>query len=202
VRVIAGRYRGRRLVTVRDLSVRPAADRVKQTLFDMLTVRMPLEGAEVLDLFAGSGSLGIEALSRGAARAVFVEGQREAAECIRANLAAIGCADRASVIVGDALRYCETDPASYDLVFADPPYVFAATPRLPGLLFGHGRVRPEGYLLIEHAEGLAFPPSPAYHEGPTKKFGRTIVTFFSHAAPPAGNAEHPSRPPAAQGDPR
>ncbi|HXG01311.1 MAG TPA: RsmD family RNA methyltransferase, partial [Bacteroidota bacterium] len=93
MRVISGEYRGRILKSVNTLLVRPATDRVKQTIFDVLSTRLDLEGAIVLDLFAGSGSLGIEALSRGAAHATFVETNRDAARCIRQNLTALGCLD-------------------------------------------------------------------------------------------------------------
>ena len=202
MRVIAGRFRGRRLGTVRDLSVRPVTDRVKQTVFDTLGARMAFEGAEVLDLFAGSGSLGIEALSRGAASAVFVEVQREAAASLRANLALVGCGAEARVVEMDAVRFAETHDGAYDLVFADPPYAFEGTAGLPGLLFGRGLVRAGGLLSIEHAAGTAFPPSALYREGPVKKFGRTFVTFFRAAAGAETGADTDERrPSAAEGDP-
>jgi 16S rRNA (guanine966-N2)-methyltransferase len=201
VRVIAGRYRGRRLTTVRDLSVRPAADRVKQTIFDMLATRVPLDGARVLDLFAGSGSLGIEALSRGASHTVFVEAQRAAADSIRANLAALGCAADATVVVTDALRYIRTESASFDVIFADPPYAWAGTPELPEQLLGRGLLRAGGYLLIEHAAGLSFPAPVSYRQGPVKRFGRTVVSFFRTADAPAAYADDgpPTHPPSSGG---
>lgn len=178
MRIIAGRFKGRTLRTVKDLSVRPATGRVRQTLFDMLTHRMEFEGARVLDLFAGSGSLGIEALSRGAAEAVFVESGREAADLLEQNLAALGCAGIGEVVRQDAEGFIGRESGSYSLVFADPPYAFAGTPSLPEKIFGRRLVAPGGLLLIEHSAGLDFGESALYRAGPKKQFGRTVVTFF------------------------
>ena len=179
MRVISGLYRGRTLRTVADLSVRPATDRVRQTIFDMLTNRIPFEDARVLDLFAGSGSLGIEALSRGAAHATFVEYGREAASYIEENLRALGCDGDALVIEMEAMEFIRAGKGPFDLVFADPPYAFDRTAEIPGLVFGGGLVRGGGYLLIEHAPGMSFGEGPLWKAGPVKRFGRTHVTFFT-----------------------
>jgi 16S rRNA (guanine966-N2)-methyltransferase len=179
MRVISGIYRGRTLRTVRDLSVRPATDRVRQTVFDMLTNRIAFDGARVLDLFAGSGSLGIEALSRGAAHATFVENAHDAAEFIEFNLRTLGCAEAALVLETDALGFVHPGNGPFDLVFADPPYAFDRTAGIPEIVFGSGILRPGGYLLIEHAGDISFGNTPAYRAGPVKRFGRTHVTFFT-----------------------
>ena len=124
MRVIAGELGGRRLRTARGAATRPTAERVREALFSMLG---PLEGAAVLDLFAGSGALGIEALSRGAAHATFVECSAPALAALRANLAALELdAERARVSAGDALAALRSDDDKYDLVFLDPPYAQAA----------------------------------------------------------------------------
>jgi 16S rRNA (guanine966-N2)-methyltransferase len=185
MRVIAGLYKGRRIRTVEDLSVRPATDRVKQTLFDMLATRIALEGARVLDLFAGSGSLGIEALSRGAHHVTFVENNEEAARIIEQNLATLGCEESADVYDMDALDYVRSARGRYDLVFADPPYGFEHTEDLPALITNRSLLEPHGYLLIEHASSVRFTSTLGYRAGPEKKFGRTLVTFFRIAQPPA-----------------
>jgi 16S rRNA (guanine966-N2)-methyltransferase len=179
MRVISGIYRGRALRSVRDLSVRPAADRVRQTIFDMLTNRIVFDGARVLDLFAGSGSLGIEALSRGAAHVTFVEYGHDAAEFIELNLRTLECADAAIVLETEALGFVGPGIGQFDLVFADPPYAFDRTADIPGIVFGGGIVRPGGYLLIEHAADMSFGNAPGYRAGPVKRFGRTHVTFFT-----------------------
>ncbi len=121
MRVIAGRYGGRRLQAPPGAATRPTADRVREALFSILGARV--EGAAVLDLFAGSGSLGLEALSRGAARATFVESAPAAQRALRANAEALD-AD-AEIVRADALRWLRSAPAAarqYDLVFLDPPY--------------------------------------------------------------------------------
>jgi len=182
MRIITGIYKGRSIRTVGGLSVRPATDRVRQTIFNMLATRMAFEGISALDLFAGSGSLGLEALSRGAARVVFVESGREAAECLHTTLEEYGCTHSARVVCDDAGYFLQLENDTYDLVFADPPYAFAGTADLPRQIFSANLVRPGGYLLIEHAHVLSFASTDLYTAGPAKRFGRTIVTFFQKAA--------------------
>ena len=120
MRVIAGAYKGRPLKVPRGQSTRPTSDRVREALFSILG---DVEGLRVLDLFAGSGALGIEALSRGAAAAVFVEESRRAADAIRANLRTVGDPP-AEVRTEDVFAYLSrvADGPAFDLVFADPPY--------------------------------------------------------------------------------
>jgi 16S rRNA (guanine966-N2)-methyltransferase len=125
MRVIAGRYGGRRLKAPTGAATRPTADRVREALFSILGDRVA--GARVLDLFAGAGTLGLEALSRGAAEATFVESAPRALAALRANLEALG--EDAKVVRGDALRWLRGASAGarqYDLVFLDPPYRRAA----------------------------------------------------------------------------
>jgi 16S rRNA (guanine966-N2)-methyltransferase len=120
VRVIAGTHRGRRLAAPKGLDTRPTSDRVREALFSILG---PLHGERVLDLFAGSGALGIEALSRGAASALFCDSSHAAARAVRRNLQALGL--EGEVVCDDArrvLRDARAHGATYDLVFLDPPY--------------------------------------------------------------------------------
>jgi len=180
MRVISGIYKGRTLKTVADLTVRPATDRVKQTLFDMLVNRLEFEGATVLDLFAGSGGLGIEALSRGAAHATFVEEDSGAANFIEKNVQMIGCEADTEIVETDALSFIGRCKDSFDLVFADPPYMFPETSELPTLIFRANLVKRHGYLLIEHTTDLKFESTDLYYVGSEKKFGRTLVTFIRH----------------------
>jgi 16S rRNA (guanine966-N2)-methyltransferase len=141
VRVVAGEFKGRRLYAPRGARTRPTADRVREALFSMLG---EVSGARVLDLYAGSGALGIEALSRGAESAVFVERDREALAALRRNLEAVG-AD-AEVKRQDAARFLARPEGTFDLVFCDPPYDVAprvAAPlseALPAMLAKDGRV--------------------------------------------------------------
>jgi 16S rRNA (guanine966-N2)-methyltransferase len=126
VRVIAGRFGGHGLLAPRGASTRPTSDRVREALFSILGA-VPVEGASVLDLFAGSGALGIEALSRGASKAAFVDSAPAAVAAIRRNLRAVGV--EAEVRRQDALAYlrgASRDARQYDLVFLDPPYRHAS----------------------------------------------------------------------------
>ena len=124
MRVVAGRFGGRRLTAPPGRGTRPTSDRVREALFSILG---PLDGATVLDLFAGSGALGIEALSRGAASAVFVEHDPRAVGVLHANIEAVGLgAEEARVVRADALRNASLAGGPYDLVLIDPPYRLAA----------------------------------------------------------------------------
>jgi 16S rRNA (guanine966-N2)-methyltransferase len=193
MRVITGRFKGRQLQTVRNLSVRPATDRVKKTIFDMLATRVDFDDGRVLDLFAGSGSLGFEALSRGASHATFVENDRDAAGYIERNANALGCFPEVLVLETDALAFARSTHEQYNLIFADPPYAFQLTEEIPRLVFERNMLRPGGYLLIEHAPDIHFLPTQNWHAGPEKKFGRTRVTFFRHPEP--GTSTHDTEEP-------
>ena len=146
MRVVAGAFKGRRLQAPRGRGTRPTADRVREALFSMLG---DVSGDAVLDLYAGSGALGIEALSRGANRAVFVESDPRAAATIRRNLEALGA--EAEVRRQDALRFLGAAPGSFDLVFVDPPYDSAGrlggplAERLPAVL-------EEGALIVTESD--------------------------------------------------
>ncbi|MGH7906139.1 MAG: 16S rRNA (guanine(966)-N(2))-methyltransferase RsmD [Candidatus Binataceae bacterium] len=125
MRIIAGDAHGRRMTAPRGFSTRPATARVRQSIFSRLDARMELDGSRVLDLFAGSGSLGIEALSRGAAHAVFVDSSRHASDAIQRNLRQLGLAMRTEMLHMDIFRALSALAGRgerFDLVFVDPPY--------------------------------------------------------------------------------
>lgn len=168
MRIVGGVFRSRRLAAPRDARVRPTADRVREAWMNIL--RDDLRDAQVLDLFAGSGALGLEALSRGAATATFVDLGAPSLDAIRANIAALGVADRTAVHRGDALRYVERLPAgAVDICLADPPYAHDAAPRLVAAW----RARPFARVLaIEHPAELDLPG------GDTRRYGDTALTFF------------------------
>ena len=120
MRVITGTARGRQLKTPKGLSTRPTADRVKEGIFSI--IQFEVEGRRVLDLFAGSGQLGIEALSRGASHAVFVDQGAEPISAIKENLLKTGLSDRASIVRADYQSYLSGVREQFDIVFLDPPY--------------------------------------------------------------------------------
>jgi 16S rRNA (guanine(966)-N(2))-methyltransferase RsmD len=181
MRVIGGHDRGRRLLAPRGLRTRPTADRVRETLFDVLGPAVT--GARVLDLFAGTGAVGIEALSRGAARVVFVERDQAALRALRANLAALGASRAAArVVAGDVLRVLSDLGAAeglFDLVFLDPPYATGLAARALATLAGGHVCRDGTEVVVQHSTRTVLPPVEglAAHRRP-RRFGDTALTFL------------------------
>ncbi|UNU42821.1 16S rRNA (guanine(966)-N(2))-methyltransferase RsmD [Sphingopyxis sp. YF1] len=152
MRVISGEWRGRKLLAPRNDATRPTADRTRETLFSMLASRLgSFEGLQVADLFAGSGALGIEALSRGAAHCLFAEQDRDALDALRTNLSVLGAAPRADVRAGSVLAL---GPAkrSFDLLMFDAPYTTGAGSVALDKLNRLGWIGTESWISIETAE--------------------------------------------------
>lgn len=172
MRVVGGVARGRQLHAPAGKRTRPTSDRVREAMFSMLVSMDVVEGASVVDLFAGSGALGIEALSRGAKRVVFVDQDRAARDAIVRNLSVLGdLSAEARVIGADALRFASSmDPA--DLVLADPPYGYEDWPALMALLRSRTR-------LVVAETGDHWDPGPAWETVKVKKYGGTVVTVSS-----------------------
>jgi 16S rRNA (guanine966-N2)-methyltransferase len=157
LRIIGGRHRGRRLRFPAGIDIRPTPDRVRETLFNWLQPR--IDGARVLDLFAGSGALGLEALSRGAGQATFVERDRRAADAI-ATLAREWQESAVTIATGDALAWLAGPPAAFDIVFLDPPYDAAlAAPAAAAL--AQGWLAPDARVYLERRSRDALPDLPA-----------------------------------------
>lgn len=184
MRVIAGRFKGRRLAAPTWAGLRPTSDRLKETLFAILS--SGVEGARVLDGFAGSGALGIEALSRGAAEVVFVERDHRAAALIERNLAHCGVTGGYVMMRAEFMRALRELPAGgrFDLALLDPPYDH---PDLESVLgAAAGRMAPGGVLVIEHAARRLVPGrSGVYSTARRVTAGDSAVTFFREAAEPA-----------------
>jgi 16S rRNA (guanine966-N2)-methyltransferase len=167
MRIVAGEYGGRRLVIPKDARVRPTADRVREAWMSILGKALP--DARVLDLFAGSGALGLEALSRGAAHVTFVELHPPSLRALDQNIAALGVGDSVTVHRGDAMRYAEgAGQAAFDVILADPPYTIDFAERLVALFRRHpfGRI-----LSVEHRSDLAL------NGDDTRRYGDTAITF-------------------------
>jgi 16S rRNA (guanine966-N2)-methyltransferase len=146
MRIIAGKWRGRTIEAPLGLATRPTADRVRETLFSMLTSRLgSFEDLRVADLFAGSGALGFEALSRGAASVTFVESDPKAAAAIRRSASKLGVEPR--LLAGSALALPRSDP--FDLVFADPPYAAGSGTAVVQSVMSAGWLAPGGWLSVE-----------------------------------------------------
>jgi len=168
VRIIAGEFKGRRLKTPPTDRVRPTADRVREAWFSILQRSIP--GARVLDLFAGSGALGLESLSRGATTAEFVEWNRFALSALKANIKTLEVDDRAVVHRHNALRFAERlHPGQYDVAFADPPYAGDQAARLVAVFRLNAFAR---IFSIEHAAERPIPGDD------TRCYGDTAVTFI------------------------
>jgi 16S rRNA (guanine966-N2)-methyltransferase len=180
VRVIAGKYKGRVLTTVRNNSVRPATDHVKGSIFNILQNRLDLRGARVLDLYAGSGSLGFEAISRGAAHVTFVEQDGRVADVIEENARSLGCLDACIIVPMDAGRFVASTTEQFGLIFADPPYDDAETPMIPQRVFERQLLATDGFCIIEHDKRTTFEPMALYRIAVAKVYGNTRVTFFTH----------------------
>lgn len=149
MRIIAGDWRGRNLVAPKGDATRPTADRTRETLFSMLTSRLgSFEGLRVADLFAGSGALGFEALSRGAASCLFVEQDADAVKAIRSNIEALGARGKATVQAGSVMALSPV-PTSYDLVLLDPPYDTGAGQVAIDRLRRLGWIGPQTWLSLE-----------------------------------------------------
>ena len=171
IRVVAGSAKGRRLLTPPSDETRPTPNRVREAMFNSLYSLGVLEGARVLDLYAGTGALGIEALSRGAAEALFIERSQAVSEVLRSNLEATSLADRAAVIVADvdaALAGLARQGRHFDLAFVDPPYAFDGWPQLMGSV-------PADLAVVESDRAVDVGPGFAIHH--RRRHGGTVVTF-------------------------
>lgn len=184
MRIIAGTLKGRPLKAPPGPDTRPTADRTREAIFSLLLARRELHDAAVLDLFAGTGALALEAISRGAAYATLVESLPAAARVARDNARALGVEDACVFVRADAVRYAATyrGPA-FDLVFADPPYELSDLTRLPELVLPH--LTPDGFFVLEHDRRHSFDEHPALVT--SRAYGRTVVSLFERLVDPPGD---------------
>ncbi|MBO8093538.1 MAG: 16S rRNA (guanine(966)-N(2))-methyltransferase RsmD [Prosthecochloris sp.] len=180
MQIQTGKYRGRKLQRASCRSIRPCSSRVKKSLFDTLAVRMDFEGISVLDLFAGFGSLGFEALSRGADRVCFVDQNVHALRSLQATAENLGAGAQVRIVKQDVLRFLSSSEDVFDLVFCDPPYSWPDYPALISTVFSRRVVARGGLLLVEHSTEHDFGDQP--HFLFCKDYGMTRVTFFSQEA--------------------
>ena len=177
MRVISGSARGLKLASPEGLDTRPTLDRVKEALFSILAPE--LRGAAVLDLFAGSGALGIEALSRGGERAVFVDKSAAAREIIAKNLEASRLRQRARVVAGDALDYLRGCGDSFDIIFLDPPYGGGLYERALGLIAEKRLLAAGGAAAVEWDEAGGEPDFPKeFAREKDRRYGRVRITVL------------------------
>jgi 16S rRNA (guanine966-N2)-methyltransferase len=182
MRIIAGEWRGRPLIAPPGRSTRPTADRVRETLFSMLASRLgTFEGLRVADLFAGSGALGFEALSRGAAAATFVDADPAAAAAIRANAGTLGATDRVTILGGSALALPKAEP--FDLIFADPPYAGGSGTAAVRAVLAADWLTPGAWISVETARGDPVDSGPLAIEA-ERDVGAARLTLLSLSSSP------------------
>jgi 16S rRNA (guanine966-N2)-methyltransferase len=175
VRIVAGSCKGAKIFAPKGLDTRPTGDRVREAAFNLIG---PVDGASVLDLFAGSGAMGMEALSRGAKSAVFVESDREACWTIDRNLEKLRLTG-ARVVCDDALRFLATERSRYDLVLVDPPYEMVESLQM-GLSAYLPAVLAENGLLVVESSARVQPEFPLAKRT-SRRYGSARLTLFEHA---------------------
>jgi 16S rRNA (guanine966-N2)-methyltransferase len=182
VRVITGQAKGARLKSLRQTGLRPTSSLVRNAIFSALQARID-PGARVLDLYAGTGALGIEALSRGAGWCDFVEQDPRTAKLIGENLSSLSLSEQSRVICAPALRVIATMDGAYDLVLADPPYASTDAPELLRLLVSRSLIAKGGVVVIEHAWRDGAPAAPAgLSLDKTRRYGDTAVSYYIRMA--------------------
>jgi len=186
MRILGGTAKGRKLVAVKGKGIRPTRDAVKESIFSM--IQGNVEAAVVLDLFAGTGNLGLEALSQGAKRAIFVEKERVPLRALMRNIDLCGFRDRADVISRDAemaLKLLRRRAEKLDLVFIDPPYGSGYVGKTLRFISAHDMVNDGGMVVVEHSSGEApSDQSGRFSLRRQKRHGDTTITIFQWSSPP------------------
>lgn len=176
MRVITGSARGRVLKELQGMETRPTTGKVKESIFSI--IQFDIEGRRVLDLFAGTGQLGIEALSRGAASCVFCDQRRDAVQLIRENLAVCGLSEHAAVRQGDAMAYLRSGE-KFDIVFLDPPYGSGLLERALADIMAFDICRAHGIIVAESAADTQLPPAAApYSLYREYRYGKIKLTVY------------------------
>ena len=174
MRIITGKLRGRRLMPPKNITARPTTDFAKESLFNLLTNRMDMEGADVLDLFAGTGSISLECVSRGAREVTAVELAHTQQNFIIATSKSLGI-NNLHLIRGDVFRYLKACSIRYDLIFADPPYALEELPTLPSLIVP-ALLKSGGLFVLEHGDQYDFSGHPHFLD--LRTYGSVHFSFF------------------------
>ncbi|MCF8230821.1 MAG: 16S rRNA (guanine(966)-N(2))-methyltransferase RsmD [Bacteroidales bacterium] len=175
MRIISGQYKHVQLRAPKSLPVRPTTDKTKESIFNMLTSYLDFEESEVLDLFAGTGNLSFEFLSRGCPTVTAVEKNSAAVSFMRNTARRYGI-EGLKVLKTDAFHFLEKTKTSFDVIFADPPYDMERIKSIPELIFSHNLLKEDGWLMIEHSRQLAFSDMIYFDE--ERKYGRTRISVF------------------------
>lgn len=184
MRIVGGEFRGRPLATPRTASIRPTSDRTREAVFNVLAHRFPetLDGARVLDLFAGTGALGLEALSRGASYGVFIEESAEGRGLIRTNVEAFGLTGRSKIFRRDATALGEAGTlAPFNLVFADPPYGKGLGERALQSAKAGGWLAASALCVVEEAAASSFESGSDFRVLDERSYGETVIRYIEVA---------------------
>lgn len=179
MRIVGGKYKRRRFDVPKSFNARPTTDFAKENLFNVLQNMIDLDNTAALDLFAGTGGITLELISRGCARVVSVEQRREHASFIRSTVTALGEEAHIKVLQADVFRYLrqESSTPEFDFIFADPPYKLEEIALLPDLILASGRLKPEALVVIEHPRTYDFSEHPHFLQH--REYGSVNFSFFS-----------------------
>lgn len=175
MRIITGLYKGRHFDVPRSFKARPTTDFAKENIFNVVNGYMDLDGTVALDLFAGTGSISLELLSRGCSHVVSVEADRDHAAFIRQCMTKIGT-DNCLLIRGDVFRFMKSCKQQFDFIFADPPYALKQLPEIPSLIFQYGLLKDGGLLVFEHGKDNDF--SAHEHIVEHRSYGSVNFSLF------------------------
>ncbi|MGN1248279.1 MAG: 16S rRNA (guanine(966)-N(2))-methyltransferase RsmD [Paludibacteraceae bacterium] len=175
MRIISGQFRGRRLAPPKNITARPTTDFAKESLFNLLNNRIDFEGADMLDLFAGTGSIGLEFVSRGARSVTAVELAHTQQNFIISTCKQLGI-HNLTVVRSDVFKYLNACALQFDFIFADPPYALPELPLLPNYIFEKQLLKADGYFVLEHGKTYDFSQHPHFIEHRT--YGSVHFSFF------------------------
>ena len=180
MRVISGSARGRKLSAPEGFDTRPTTDRVKESVFNIISPYIPTES--VLDMFAGSGAMGIEALSRGCTRAVFLEHTQRAMQTVKKNVEGARLADRAEMVLGDAFEYLKRTKEKFDIIFLDPPYNTGLLSRALDEISRGKHLSDSGIIVAECEVGGEEPNCGSFEVIRRAKYGKTVICILRNVS--------------------
>ena len=175
MRIISGTFKGRRIAPPKNITARPTTDFAKESLFNLLTNRMDFEDVDMLDLFAGTGGIGIEFISRGAREVTAVEMAHTQQNFIISCCKQLGIRNL-HLIRGDVFKFVKACHVQYDFIYADPPYDLPQLATLPDLIFEQGILKEDGYFVLEHSKNNDFSTHPRFVE--MRNYGSVHFSFF------------------------
>lgn len=177
MRIISGKFKGRRISAPNNITARPTTDFAKEGLFNLLNNRIDMEGIDVLDLFAGIGSISLEFVSRNSNSVISIE-QNEKQYAFIKKISAELKIDNLQLIKTDVFRYLNTCHSQFDLIFADPPYELKQLAEIPALIFSKNILKPDGLFILEHSATYSFENQPFFLDH--RNYGNVNFTFFEN----------------------